>query len=460
MRTKFQTHQVILVFVIIVMGEAYVTPFQAQDISAELLRAQSLYKANQFDESLLLLAELEKRIGTDPQKTPDFLKVELYMGLAQLALNRTDQAKSKLTEVCKLDSKYTLNPEEYPSNAIALFNEVKATCAPPPRSSNPTPNRPVDSTFLRGKELYEKGEFGDALKYFNVVLALDSGNEVVREYSKLAEQWLVLSAERRYMEWSVNFDARQFDKAAATYVRIRSDQKPGSLELADKIEAQYERAVSSLVNAWNGACAARELPKLEAIRNEGSNIAPGLRFSREALAQMQPCASPATSSNSTKPATAPKSLAPFPRPSSSPAPSPRGASSSVAFSAPSSPPRPATTTDVPATPTAPEKPAAAPPIHALGECVKRDPAFAISRLSYRVDPAIEPDLQQYVERGTVVRISIDEKGNVIVKDVVNADSRIADALQAAVEQWKFNPTVIDNETRCLSTELPITLIQP
>jgi hypothetical protein len=293
-------------------------------------------------------------------------------------------------------------------------------------------NLSADSTFLRGKELYEKGEFGEALKYFNVVLALDSGHEVAREYSKLAQQWLVLIAERRYLEWSVNFDARQFDKAAATYTRIRSDQKPGSAELADRIESQYEKALSNLVVAWKGACAARELPKLEAIRNDASTIAPGLRLSQDALAQMQPCASPATTSNPAKPVTASKS----PGPSSPPA------------------------TALPVTPTAPEKPVAAPPVHALGECIKRDPAVAMSRLKYRVNPAIEPRLQQYVEKGTVVRISIDEKGNVSVKDVVHADSRIADALQVAVEQWKFNPTVIDNEARCFNTDLPILLIQP
>jgi len=439
-RRKFQTHQVILIFVIIVIGEVYVTPVQAQDIAAELLRAQSLYKANQFDESIFLLAELEKRIGKDSQKTLDFLKVELYTGLAQLALHKTDQAKSKFTEVCKLDNKYTLDPEEYPSNAIALFNEVKATCAPPPRSANPIPNLPA---FLRGKELYEKGEFGAALKYFNLVLALDSGHGDAREYSKMAQQWLGLIFERRYLEWSVNFDARQFDKAAATYMRIRSDQEPGSPELADQIETQYEKALSPLVAAWKGACAARELSKLEAIRNEASDIAPGLRFSREALVRMQPCASPSTTSNPAKPVTASKS----------PAPLPRGGSSSPA---PSSPPA----TAVPATATAPERAVPAPPVHALGECIKRDPAVAMSQLWYRVNPAIEPSLQQYVEKETVVRISIDEKGNVAVKDVVNADSHIADALQVAVEQWKFNPTIIDNEARCLITELPTALIQP
>ncbi len=363
MRRTLPTHQVILVFVVLVMGQTSVTAVQAQDTSADLSSAQSLSKANQTSRSA------------------------------------------------------------------------------------------IDSTFLRGRELYEKGEFSDALKYFNVVLALDSGHELAREYSKLAQQWLVLMAERAYLEWSVNFDTRQFDKAAATYMRIRSDQKLGSAQVATQIEAQYEKALSTLVNAWKAACAARELPRLPTIRNEASSIAAGLPLSRDALAQMQPCASPEITPN---PATVSKSRAPSTRPPTSPPPSPRGApSSSVVSQAPPSPPA-----AVAAPPPSLEKPVVAPPVHAAGECIKRDPGFALSRLTYRVSPEIEPSLQQYVERGTVVKIAIDEKGNVTVKDVVNADSRIADALQVAVEQWKFNPIVINNEVRCINIDLPITLIQP
>jgi tetratricopeptide (TPR) repeat protein len=446
MRRKLQTHQVLLVFVIILTCQPSVMAAQALDISAELSRAQSLYTANQFEESLILLTELEKNIGTDPQKTPDLLKIELYIGLAQLGLNETDRAKSKFIEVCKLDSKYTLNPEAYPPNAVALFNEVKGTCAALPQSPNLTQKSQADATFLSGKELYEKGEFKDALKYFNVVLALDSGHELAREYSKLAQQWLALSVERGYLEWSVNFNARQFEKAAATYMRIRSDQTLGS-QLADQIEAQYKKALSNLIDAWKGACAARELPKLEAIRNEASNFAPGLAFSRDALDQMQPCPSPIISSTPASPASAAKPRAP-----SSLAPSPLGAPSSQA---PLTPP-----TTIPATPTAAETPVAAPSAGGARECIKRDPEVAISRLSYRVNPEIPPSLQQYVDRRTVVKIAIDEKGSVFVKDVVNADPRIADALQVAVEQWKFNPIVIDNEARCVETELPIALLRP
>ena len=86
--------------------------------------------------------------------------------------------------------------------------------------------------------------------------------------------------------------------------------------------------------------------------------------------------------------------------------------------------------------------------------------LAMSRLKVRVNPEIEPSLQRYVGRGIIVSIAIDEKGNVTVKEVAKANPRIAEALRSALRQWKFNPTIIENQPRCVNTDLPITLIQP
>jgi len=86
--------------------------------------------------------------------------------------------------------------------------------------------------------------------------------------------------------------------------------------------------------------------------------------------------------------------------------------------------------------------------------------LAMTRLKTRVNPQIEPALQRYIGRGIGVSIEIDEQGNVAVKEVVRANPRIADAIKLAVNQWKFNPTVIDNQPRCVKTELPIAAIQP
>ena len=85
--------------------------------------------------------------------------------------------------------------------------------------------------------------------------------------------------------------------------------------------------------------------------------------------------------------------------------------------------------------------------------------MAITRLRTRVNPRIEPNLQRYMARGFVVTIRIDEQGNVKVKNISNTNSRVAEVIKSAVEQWKFNPTVIDGEVRCVDTELPVSVIQ-
>jgi tetratricopeptide (TPR) repeat protein len=94
------------------------------------------------------------------------------------------------------------------------------------------------------------------------------------------------------------------------------------------------------------------------------------------------------------------------------------------------------------------------------KCIYGDPALALTRVRTRVNPRIEPNLQRYVTRGIRATVQIDEKGNVTVSQILNANPRIADAIKAALEQWKFNPMVVDNQARCVETDLPINLIQP
>jgi hypothetical protein len=91
-------------------------------------------------------------------------------------------------------------------------------------------------------------------------------------------------------------------------------------------------------------------------------------------------------------------------------------------------------------------------------CIQGDPALALNRLKTRVNPQLDPSLQRYVTRRIMVGIEIDETGSVRVKKISNANDRIAAALKDAVERWKFTPAVIDNQNRCVETELPVSLI--
>jgi tetratricopeptide (TPR) repeat protein len=290
----------------------------------------------------------------------------------------------------------------------------------------------AQSTFMRGKELYDKGQFQDALKYFNVVLALDEKHELAKEYADLAQQRLEIQTQRGYTEWRLAFDAKQYDKAAAAYDKIRADQQTAAKEATKQIESEYQTTLSNLVAQWKAACASRELTRLDPIRIEATNIAAGLPFGPDALAQLQPCAprapGPAVSSNRPPPIT---SAAAEPQPTP---PSVKSAPANV------TPPPPESLND--------------------SRCIQGDPMLAMTRLKTRVNPQIEPALQRYIGRGIGVSIEIDEQGNVTVKDIAKANPRIAEAIKAAVSQWKFNPTIIDNQPRCVDTELPIAAIQP
>jgi hypothetical protein len=435
MRMRSRTHQIILASLAIVSFQLGVARAQAQqDFSAELARAEILYRGGQFPESLILLTELEKRIGTDPRRTDDLVQVKLFMGLAHAALNQKDQAKSKFIEVCSLDSKYSLNPQDHQPEVVALYDEAKAGCASSARPAAPSALSIEESTFQGGKELYEKGQYTDALRYFNVVLALNSEHALAREYSELAQERLVLLADRGYTEWRSSFDARQFDKAAAAYNKIRDDPQLAALKLSDRIQSEYQKALSDLVDSWKAACAARTLTRLGPILNEATSVASGLPFGRDALAQLRPCPSAGTAQ--------------------------------VAAGNPVKTPGPARPSRVVVTDRAPPANVASPPRgqapagQTPSSCIQGDPVLAMTRLKTRVNPKIDPSLQRYVGRGIVVRVHIDEEGNVEVNEVANANPRIAGPLRTAVEQWKFNPAVINDQVRCVETGLPIAVIQP
>jgi tetratricopeptide (TPR) repeat protein len=430
MRLNLRTHQVILLSLAIISGRiSEATASMPQNFSAELSRAISFYNANEFQESVILLTELDKRVGTEPQTKTELLIVKVYLALALVGLKQNDQAKARFVELCKLDNTYVPNLKDSPPDAIVLYNQAKASCEANSSSTTSSRNNSIaQAIFLQGKELYESGKFRDALKYFNVVLAMDSTHELAREYSELTRQRLKVLTERLYVEWRTNFGARQFEKAAAVYRRIRADQELDSGELPARIASEYEKALLVPVNSWKEACASRDGRTLDSLRDEVLTIAPGLPFALDALGHMPPCPGGANVPDSSKQVEYPSDLSTARTDAEGPAAEP-------------DPPR-------------------TPPSQSVSSCMHGDPLLAMARIKTRINPQIEPSLQRYIGRGIVVSIHIDEQGNVAVKEVAKASPRIAEAIKSAVEQWKFKPAVIDNQARCVETDIPIALIQP
>src|SRR5262245_53197820 len=194
-----------IVFVVVVvavgLGISIPTVSAQQDFSAELERAQSLYFDAEFRSSVDLLLDLQKRVGNDPRRADARLKIALYLGLAYVGLNQTEQAKAEFVEVCTLDSRYGLSPLDYSRKVITLFQEASKACTgsgPCDRfcgqvdglimkgdftaaqdllkSNGQCPcassarNALIQARFKAGREFYEKDRFAQASTEFAAVL--------------------------------------------------------------------------------------------------------------------------------------------------------------------------------------------------------------------------------------------------------------------------------------------------
>lgn len=93
-------------------------------------------------------------------------------------------------------------------------------------------------------------------------------------------------------------------------------------------------------------------------------------------------------------------------------------------------------------------------------CVQMSSPLALARLKTRVDPQIPPLLASQITTTQLtvrVKATINDKGEVAAKDVQGENSFLNNAVRTAIEQWKFYPALIENEARCVDTEIPIVI---
>jgi len=93
-------------------------------------------------------------------------------------------------------------------------------------------------------------------------------------------------------------------------------------------------------------------------------------------------------------------------------------------------------------------------------CVQMEPQLALVRLKTRVDPEIPPSLRDLLRRSPAtvrVRIRIDEKGDVTISQTAGDNNILNQAVRTAVARWKFHPAIVQGQTRCVDTEIPIVI---
>jgi tetratricopeptide (TPR) repeat protein len=93
-------------------------------------------------------------------------------------------------------------------------------------------------------------------------------------------------------------------------------------------------------------------------------------------------------------------------------------------------------------------------------CIQMNSQQALARLKTRVDPQFPSYLiSQFRGVPITVRVKarIDESGSVASTETQGGNPILYSAIRTAVDQWKFTPAVVQGESRCIETEIPVVI---
>jgi len=117
----------IVTFVIGLLGQA--SSPAAVDIQADLMRGESLYFEARFADAIKVLQPLDAALQTQPERISERVRVKLYLALAQIGSNEPVRAKALFQEILQLDPMFALDAGKFAPKVINFFEETKAEAA-------------------------------------------------------------------------------------------------------------------------------------------------------------------------------------------------------------------------------------------------------------------------------------------------------------------------------------------
>src|SRR5262249_11212016 len=137
--------------------------------------------------------------------------------------------------------------------------------------------------FKQGLEAYRKAQMANALQKFRSALQLQPKHDLATQYIELTESKLQLDAERTLLVWRKDFDAGEFALAAKDYRQLIA---VNSADTVNQVRAEYRKALSSLVESWNRACASNDAVTLEKIRARVTELVPEPSLGEDVLERL------------------------------------------------------------------------------------------------------------------------------------------------------------------------------
>jgi len=258
-----------------------------------------------------------------------------------------------------------------------------------------------EDTFKKAVEDYKRGHLPQSLSEFRTILKLNPNDVFAAQYLKLIQERLEISIGLLALEWHSQFDANNFSQAAETYRQLVATNLEGKADLSlDQIRAEYRKALTSMFQSWSEACKAKDSVSVTRIRSDSNELLPDASIGEDILNRMTNCVS---------------------------SPAPRV---DIAVKAP--PPEP------------------------TNGCIRNPATIAMTRLKTRVEPQVPLEMRRKQLRVRAA-VRIDDSGNTSVRALTGGSPVVNRAVVKAVQNWKFYPAKVDNQPRCVETELPIEL---
>ncbi len=407
-----------LVVLLLVSGQAMATPLQQDDIKDALAHAEVLYYEARFQDAIQLLSRIDTVLKPDGNRLSDKTNVKLQLALAHIGLNEITDAKQFLRELYALDPERRLDPLEFSPKVIALANEAK-----------------VEEDQNRCQRIYADAQ--KQLEYGNVPALVT----FIKSEKKSCPSLQGLEPNAAELVYKTGLDAYK----RGDYVGARK-QFQSALQLSPKhemasqymelVDGKLQMGVERLFLDWQKRFDAHEFDLAAADYNQlkgRDNSETGAlvnqirgEYTNALSAQIDRWKLACSSGDSVRMGVI------------------RNYVSQML-------PEDNFATDLQAQMTCTASPTS---------CLRIDHQLAMTRLTTRVNPDINPALRSTAlrtEQRVKVGVHIDLKGNVSVTDVQGSNPAINEAIKNAVLRWRFTPAVDGNGARCVDTEIPFVI---
>jgi hypothetical protein len=307
-------------FLLLVLLSPIARSAAADEVTDGLARAQALYYEARFTESVQLLLRLDELLRPQPARIQEKTAVKLQLALAHVGLNDTVKAKSFLRELYSLDPDYVLDTQQYSPKVMGLALQAKTEqdeirCqaaqttarkeldagnakasldligAMKARCSALTALEPelAELFYKSGFDAYKRGDLPKAIQSFETTLKIVPKHDLATQYIDLTQSKLQLSADRLFLQWQKNFDARDFAHANEDFHRLEAFNDEANAQMIVQIKNEYRKTLNQLVDAWNRSCASGNQAEMNSVGKQISDMLPDPSFAEDILGKMATC---------------------------------------------------------------------------------------------------------------------------------------------------------------------------